>query len=189
MIAFSLAPLTLEILDGDLAVQSTAAIVNAANNEFWMGAGVAAAIKALGGAQIEADAMSQGPVEPGECVVTAAGRLPTRFVIHAAVMAQDLTTSAAVIERATRNALTVAEELRLASIAYPALGTGVGGFPVRECARIMTGVVRAHAASATTLRLVRFVLFGQAAYRAFVEVCAEILGSPLDGPPDCPVSG
>ena len=189
MIAFSLAPLTLEILDGDIAVQSTAAIVNAANNEFWMGAGVAGAIKALGGAQIEADAMSQGPVEPGECVVTAAGRLPARFVIHAAVMGQDLKTSADLIERATRSALAMAEELRLASIAYPALGTGVGGFPVPECARIMVGMVRAHAAAAESLRLVRFVLFGQAAYRAFVEVAGDMLGPPLDGPPDCPVSG
>jgi O-acetyl-ADP-ribose deacetylase (regulator of RNase III) len=189
LIAFSLAPLTLEILDGDIAVQSTAAIVNAANTEFWMGAGVAGAIKALGGAQIEADAMSQGPVEPGECVVTAAGRLPARFVIHAAVMGQDLKTSAGLIERATRGALDVAEELRLVSVAYPALGTGVGGFPVRECARIMVGVVRAHAAAAESLRLVRFVLFGQAAYRAFVEVAGDLLGPPLDSPPDCPISG
>jgi O-acetyl-ADP-ribose deacetylase (regulator of RNase III) len=188
LIAFSLAPLTLEILDGDIAVQSTAAIVNAANNEFWMGAGVAGAIKALGGAQIEADAISQGPIEPGGCVVTAAGRLPARFVIHAAVMGQDLKTSPDFIERGTRSALAVAEELRLPSVAYPALGTGVGGFPVSECARIMLGVVRAHAAQAESLRLVRIVLFGQAAYRAFVEVAGDMLGPPLDSPPDCPIS-
>jgi O-acetyl-ADP-ribose deacetylase (regulator of RNase III) len=181
--------LTLEILDGDIAAQDTAAIVNAANNAFWMGAGVAGAIKASGGAQIEADAMSQGPVEPGTCVVTAAGRLAARFVIHAAVMGQDLKTSAGLIDLATRNALGAAEELQMASVACPALGTGVGGFPVRECARIMVHAVQAHAAAAASVRLVRFVLFGQAAYRAFAEVAGERLGPPLDGPPDCPVSG
>jgi O-acetyl-ADP-ribose deacetylase (regulator of RNase III) len=192
LIAFRLpapCPLTLEILDGDIAFQSTAAIVNAGNNEFWMGAGVAGAIKAAGGAQIEADAMSQGPVEPGECVVTAAGRLPARFVIHAAVMGQNLKTSAALIERAIRNALRIAEELQLGSVACPALGTGVGGFPVSECARIMVAAVREHAPANTALRLVRFVLFGQSAYRAFVDVAGEMLGTPLDGPPDCPISG
>jgi O-acetyl-ADP-ribose deacetylase len=155
-----------------------------------MGAGVAGAIKASAGAQIEADAMSQGPVKPGACVVTAAGRLPARFVIHAAVMGQDLKTSAGLIDLATRNALGVAEELQMASVACPALGTGVGGFPVRECAQIMVNAVRAHAAAAaTSVRLVRFVLFGQAAYRAFAEIAGETLGPPLDGPPDCPVSG
>ena len=97
MIAFSLPPLALEIDEGDIAAETTDAIVNAANNAFWMGAGVAGALKARGGTTIEAEAMAQGPVVPGECVVTAGGRLGARRVIHAAVMGQDLRTSAAVI--------------------------------------------------------------------------------------------
>src|SRR6185369_15432615 len=92
--AFSVPPLTIEIVDDDIAAQNTDAIVNAANNAFWMGSGVAGAIKSRGGKAIEDEAMAQGPVEPGECVLTSAGRLRARYVIHAAVMGQDLATSA-----------------------------------------------------------------------------------------------
>jgi O-acetyl-ADP-ribose deacetylase (regulator of RNase III) len=174
--AFIVPPLTIEIVEGDIAAQSTDAIVNAANTAFWMGSGVAGAIKARGGPDIEAEAMALGPVEPGECVVTSAGHLAVRHVIHAAVMGQDLQTSASFIDRATRNALAAAEERQLSSIALPAFGTGVGGFPVAECARLMITAVRDQAASAKTLRLVRFVLFGRAAYEAFDRVGRELLG-------------
>src|SRR5437867_13195785 len=108
-IAFAVPPLLLEILDGDIADETTDAIVNAANNQFWMGAGVAGAIKRRGGVEIEREAMAQGPVEPGECVITSGGRLGAKHVIHAAVMGQDLQTSAHIIERATRNSLLLAD--------------------------------------------------------------------------------
>jgi len=188
LISFRLPELTLDILEGDLAAETTDAVVNAANNAFWMGAGVAGALKARGGQSIEAEAMAQGPVEAGECVITSGGRLPARFVIHAAVMGQDLQTSAALIDRATRNALHLAAARQLTTAAFPAFGTGVGGFPLAECARIMIEAVRAHASSATSLRRVRLVLFGKAAYLAFAEVAGELLGAPRDGPPDCPIS-
>ncbi len=187
MIAFSLPTLTLEIVDGDIAAEATEAIVNAANNHFWMGAGVAGAIKARGGQTIEDEAMAHGPREPGECVITSGGDLAARFVIHAAVMGQDLQTSSALIDRATRSALALAEAHEIASIAFPAFGTGVGGFPLRDCARIMIAAVRSHAPG--TIRLVRFVLFGQQAYRAFVDVAGDLLGTPSGDAPDCPISG
>jgi O-acetyl-ADP-ribose deacetylase (regulator of RNase III) len=188
MLSFAVPPVTLDILDGDIAAEATDAIVNAANTAFWMGAGVAGAIKARGGRQIEREAMAQGPVEPGECVVTAGGQLKARFVIHAAVMGQDLRTSALLIGRATRNALAAADARGLTSIALPALGTGVGGFAVSECARVMIAAVRDHAAGVTALKLVRCVLFGQAAYRVFAEVAGDMLGTPLERDPDCPLS-
>jgi O-acetyl-ADP-ribose deacetylase len=175
LISFSVAALTLEITDGDIAAEATDAIVNAANNHFWMGSGVAGAIKARGGHEIERDAMVQGPVEPGECVVTSGGRLPARFVIHAAVMGQDLRTSASIIASATGNALALADARGLTSIAFPAFGTGVGGFPVEECAHVMVAAIRAHVSG--SLRLVRLVLFGQPAYRKFVEVAGGMLGA------------
>lgn len=189
MIAFRLPPLTFEIADGDIAAQTTDAVVNAANNAFWMGSGVAGALKARGGQTIETEAMAQGPVEPGECVVTSGGRLAARYVIHAAVMGQDLRTSATLVDRATRNSLALAETRQITSIAFPAFGTGVGGFPLDDCARVMIEAIRSHAGAAVSLRLVRLVLFGLPAYRAFAEAAGELLGPPLDGPSDCPVSG
>jgi O-acetyl-ADP-ribose deacetylase (regulator of RNase III) len=188
MLRFSLPPLVLEVTDGDLAAEQTDAVVNAANNLFWMGAGVAGALKARGGQSIEAEAMAQGPVEPGACVITSGGHLAARFVIHAAVMGQDLRTSAAIIERATRSSLNLAERHQITSMAFPAFGTGVGGFPIDRCAHLMITAIRAHATPASVLRLVRLVLFGLPAYRVVAEVAGALLGPPLDGPPDCPLS-
>jgi O-acetyl-ADP-ribose deacetylase len=187
VIAFTLPSLIVEFVDGDICAQDTDAIVNAANSELWMGGGVAGAIKSHGGAVIEREAMALGPIREGQCVVTAAGSLRTRWVIHAAVMGSDLRTSEALIARATQNVLVAAEENRFASIAIPALGTGVGHFPMSACASVMIGVVRSHAA--VELRLARFVLFGQRAYVAFARVAVELLGTPASGPPDCPISG
>ena len=165
--------LTIEIADDDIAGQTTDAVVNAANNHFWMGAGVAGAIKRRGGEEIEREAMAQGPVDPGECVITSGGRLAARYVIHAAVMGQDLQTSAQLIERATRNSLALADAHRLESIAFPAFGTGVGGFPLDECADIMIGVFREHPAG--SLRLARFVLLGKSSYDVAVNVARRVL--------------
>jgi O-acetyl-ADP-ribose deacetylase (regulator of RNase III) len=182
LIDFELPLLRLEIVEGDIAAQATDAIVNAANNHFWMGAGVAGAIKARGGQTIEDEAMAHGPRDPGDCVITSAGGLAARFVIHAAVMGQDLQTSSALIDRATRNALALADAHEITSMALPAFGTGVGGFPLRDCARIMIAAVRSHTPG--TIRLVRFVLFGRQAYRTFVDVAGDVLGTPSTNAPD-----
>lgn len=187
MLAFRLAGLIVEIDDGDLSVQDVDAVVNAANTHLWMGAGVAGALKAKGGAAIETEAMALGPVARGECVVTSGGRLKARHVIHAAVMGPDLITSAELIERATHRALTLAEEHGFESVGFPAFGTGVGGFPLEECAAIMVDAICAH--RPRSLRLIRLVLFGRGAYLTFATVAVERLGDPLPGPPDCPLSG
>ncbi len=178
LLSFQLPPLTVELVEGDIAAQDTAAIVNAANNHFWMGGGVAGAIKARGGDEIEREAMAQGPVDPGACVLTGGGRLAARHVIHAAVMGQDLQTSAAAIRSATLGALDLADRHRLDSIAFPALGTGVGGFPLDECARVMLGAIRQRAGRGfTALQTVRFVLYGRAAYDAFAAALGETPGA------------
>jgi len=163
----------IKLLQGDITTLKVDAIVNAANNHFWMGGGVAGAIKRKGGAAIEAEAVGQGPQPVGESVVTGAGSLPARYVIHAAVMGQDLQTDAAKIRRATQTALERAKELGIATVALPALGTGVGGFPVSEAARIMIAEARAHLAGETTVREITFALFGQDAYDAFKQELAR----------------
>jgi O-acetyl-ADP-ribose deacetylase (regulator of RNase III) len=152
---------------GDIADQETDAIVNAANNHLWMGAGVAGAIKHKGGAVIESEAMAKGPIPVGTAVVTSAGALKAKSVIHAAVMGQDLRTSADLIEKATRGSLWLAEEEGLCSLSLPALGTGVGGFSTFHCASIMVGVAIEFMIKASVLREVRFVLFDLEAKEIF----------------------
>jgi O-acetyl-ADP-ribose deacetylase len=155
----------LQVVEGDIAALAVDAVANAANDHLWMGSGVAGALKRAGGEEIEREAVAKGPIEVGDAVATGAGRLSARWVIHAAVMGQDLVTSADAIRRATRRTLEVADELGAESVALPAFGTGVGGFPLDECARIMAGEARAFAGR--TLRRVVFAVYGEDAERAF----------------------
>jgi O-acetyl-ADP-ribose deacetylase (regulator of RNase III) len=157
----------IELVRGDIAQVEADAIVNAANDHLWMGAGVAGAIKRAGGDEIEREAMAKGPIAVGDAVATGAGRLPAKWVIHAAAMGQDLRTDAGKIRRATTSALRVADEVGARSVAFPALGTGVGGFSVDECARIMITAVRDHLAKGSRIERVIFALRGDDAYRAF----------------------
>lgn len=131
----------IKIVQGDITTANVDAIVNAANNHLWMGAGVAGAIKRVGGKIIEDEAISKGPIPVGSAIETTAGNLNAKFVIHAAVMGQDLVTNEKYIRDATRSVLELCEKLNLNSVAFPALGTGVGGFPIDECAKIMIGEV------------------------------------------------
>lgn len=164
-----IADVTIELVQGDITKAQVDAIVNAANNHFWMGGGVAGAIKRAGGSEIEAEAISKGPAEVGDAVVTQAGRLPMKHVIHAAVMGQDLATDAAKIRKATRSTLKRAQELGLESIAFPAFGTGIGGFSpdraadamLAECISLING------GSSPKLKKILFVLFSEDILTAF----------------------
>ncbi len=168
----------IEIIQGDITQQEVDAIVNAANNHLWMGAGTAGAIVRAGGREIEDEAIRQGPIVVGEAVVTGPGNLACKHVIHAAAMGQDLHTSAEKIRASTDNALKRAEELGVASIAFPALGTGVGGFDYEHAAEIMLEVCRSHSGGNRSLRTVRFVLFDQRAFEAFERVAQSVLSAP-----------
>jgi O-acetyl-ADP-ribose deacetylase (regulator of RNase III) len=155
----------LAVVDGDITALEVDAVANAANNQLWMGSGVAGAIKRAGGEEIEREAVAMGPIEVGAAVATSAGRLPARWVIHGAVMGQDLRTSPELVRRTTESCLRVADELGAESLALPAFGTGVGGFPLDECAQIMVETARGHEPS--TLQRVVFAVFGGDAKAAF----------------------
>jgi O-acetyl-ADP-ribose deacetylase len=155
----------LHVVEGDITALAVDAIANAANDHLWMGAGVAGAIKRAGGAEIEREAVAKGPIPVGDAIATGAGSLAARYVIHAAVMSQDLRTSADLIARTTRRCLEVADELGCKSLALPAFGTGVGGFSLDECARLEVDVVRGYEPG--SLEHVVFAVFGAEAASAF----------------------
>ena len=157
--------LELEVVKGDIAALDVDAVANAANDRLWMGAGVAGALKRAGGEEVEREAVAKGPIPVGTAVATGAGRLPARWVIHGAVMGQDLRTSADLIERTTVACLGLSDELGCESLGLPAFGTGVGGFPLDECAGIMVAAARAYEPRA--LRRLVFAVFGADAAAAF----------------------
>lgn len=157
----------IELTLGDITEYEGDAIVNAANNHFWMGGGVAGAIKRKGGEEIESEAMKQGPKPVGESVITSAGQLKARYVIHAAVMGQDLQTDGQKIKNATISALKLADSNNVRRIAFPALGTGVGGFPISEAAKIMLSTVNEYLKTSTHVQKVTFVLYDKDSYNAF----------------------
>jgi O-acetyl-ADP-ribose deacetylase len=157
--------LELSVVDGDITALEVDAIANAANDALWMGAGVAGAIKRAGGEEIEREAVAKGPIEVGEAVASGAGRLSATWVIHGAVMGQDLRTDADLVRRTTESCLRVADELGARSLVLPAFGTGVGGFPLDDCAKIMVSAARRFVP--TSLERVVFAVFGDDAARAF----------------------
>jgi O-acetyl-ADP-ribose deacetylase (regulator of RNase III) len=166
-----LGPATVSIVRGDITDAEVDAIVNAANAELWMGAGVAGAIKRKGGTVIEEDAVRQGPIEVGEAVLTVAGNLAATHVIHAATMGGDLKTDPEKIAAATRATLAIAEKHRLSSIAFPALGSGVGGVPPAQSAQAMVSVLVEHLKGGkSSLQKVLFVLYQDEAHKAFADV-------------------
>jgi O-acetyl-ADP-ribose deacetylase (regulator of RNase III) len=140
------------------------AIANAANTELRHGGGVAGAIARAGGPEVQRESDARAPIELGEAVETSAGHMPARWVIHAATMELGGPTSADIIERATRSTLAKAEELGARSLALVAFGTGVGGFPIDEAARIMVPVAREHTGA---LERIVFAVHGEEAERAF----------------------
>ena len=159
----------IEVYKEDITQLELDALVNAANNRLWMGGGVAGALKRAGGREIEAEAVKKGPIPIGEAVATGGGKLRAKYVIHAAVMGQDLQTDAEKIRQATRNSLLRADELGIKSLAFPTLGTGVGGFPLDKCARIMINEVRQHSAKGTGLERVVFAIYSEPAYQTFKQ--------------------
>jgi O-acetyl-ADP-ribose deacetylase (regulator of RNase III) len=166
---------TIELMVGDITRVDVEAIVNAANSELWMGGGVAGAIKRAAGPIVEQEAMTQGPIQPGQAVATSAGALspPNRWVIHAATMGPDLQTSEELVRSATASAFAKAAEIGATSIAVPAMGTGVGRFPIERAATVMMKEAKKAAQSGGSLERIVFVLRDESARQMFARAAAE----------------
>jgi O-acetyl-ADP-ribose deacetylase len=168
---------TVECLQGDITAQDdVAAIVNAANAELRSGGGVAGAIHRAAGSGLEEEARPLVPIRPGEAVMTGGHDLPNPHVIHTLgpVYGQDRP-EAELLANCYRNSLAVAEENGIDSIAFPAISTGVFGYPVEEAAEVALRTVVQEAEGLAHVRLIRFVLFGEKDYEVHEKVLAEIL--------------
>lgn len=170
------------LMRGDLTEMNTDAIVNAANNDLQLGGGVAGAIRRKGGDAIQRECNEIGTVPVGGAAITSGGKLKARYVIHAASMQLGGRTTAHALRGSTAHSLRIAAEKGLRTIAFPAVGTGIAGFPLRECAEVMLEEVVRHLNGPTTLEKIYFVLFDQEALDVFQQVWDEMSArDTLDG--------
>jgi len=157
------------IIAGDLVEQEVDAIVNAANNDLLLGGGVAGAIRSRGGPTIQRECDAHGPVNVGEAAMTGAGDLRARHIIHAASMQLGGRTTEESLRSSMDNVFRLAQEHGVRSIAVPAVGTGIAGFPMDDCARVMADCVGRALAGGWQADEIRFVLFGDAARNTFEQ--------------------
>ncbi|MGB7436522.1 MAG: macro domain-containing protein [Candidatus Acidiferrum sp.] len=156
------------IQQGDITDMDVDAIVNAANNDLILGAGVAGAIHRKGGDSIQKECNEIGSIPVGYAAITGGGKLKARYVVHAASMGlDDVPTTAKSLRTSTAHSLRLAAERQLKTIAFPAVGTGVSGFPMEECAQIMLTETAQHLKGDTSLETVYFVLFDERARSTF----------------------
>jgi O-acetyl-ADP-ribose deacetylase (regulator of RNase III) len=160
----------ISIHKGDITTYRVDAIVNAANSDLILGGGLAGAIRAKGGPDIQAECDRHGPVEVGQAAITGAGRLPARHVIHQASMALGGYTTAESLRQSTAAVLALAKESGIKTLAFPATGSGIGGMDTETCAKIMLEEVARHLSGETSLTHVTFVLLDDQAYQTFRQV-------------------
>jgi len=158
------------LCEGDITEQDVDAIVNAANSALILGAGVAGAIARGGGPKIAEECAAIGAIEVGASALTGAGDLPARAVIHAAGMPPGGAADEASVRAAVRSALELAAREGFRTVAFPAIGAGIGGFSLQRCAEISLEEARLIAERGSSLEEIRFVLFGEPAFRLFEMV-------------------
>jgi O-acetyl-ADP-ribose deacetylase (regulator of RNase III) len=163
----------IEVHEGDITTLEVDAIANAANTELRHGGGVAGAIVRAGGREIQEESDRKAPIELGSAVATGAGSLPSKWVIHAATMHLGGPTSAEIIREATASTLRVADEVGAGSLALVAFGTGVGGFPVGEAARLEVEEARRHLSAGSGIERIVFAVRGAEVREAFEAAIAS----------------
>ena len=169
-----------DLIIADITEQDVVVVVNPANNYLWMKAGVAGALKRAGGQEIETEAMSKGPIPVGDVVLTKAGTLQCTHVAHAAVMGQDLKTSGDIIEKTVKKVLEVAEQKKLRSIAFPAIGVGIGGLSPEVSAKAMFRPMLELLPDLSVIEEIRLCFMDEDIRSKFREVLLGIFSSPGD---------
>jgi len=167
-----------EVCKGDIANQSDCdCVVNAANAQLRIGGGVAGAIHRAAGENLTKETRSLAPIKPGEAVITGGHNLPNKYIIHCLgpVYGRD-EPSDELLKACYNNALSLAAEHHIGSIAFPAISTGAFGYPMREAARISLRVVKQKLKDSPSIRLVRFVLWSEKALKIHEEAADEIYG-------------
>lgn len=170
----------LECVEGDITTQAVDAIVNAANESLLGGGGVDGAIHRAAGPELLAETRTLGGCPTGDAKITRGYRLPARHVIHAVgpVYRPDDPTVPQLLASAYRRSLEIAQQHQLTSIAFPAISTGVYGYPQREACQIaLKTVIDFITTHSTTLQLIRFVLFGAQAHAVYVQTLQQIAQS------------
>jgi len=157
----------LELVDGDLTEQSTDAIVNAANANLILGGGVAGAIRTKGGPRIQEDCNKIGGTFVGGAVITTGGNLKAKYVIHAVGPRMGEGQEDAKLKNATVNSLKLADQYKLKSIAFPAISTGIFGYPIDRCAAIMISTIIEYLWQKMNLEKVVICLWGREAHSIF----------------------
>jgi O-acetyl-ADP-ribose deacetylase len=170
------------IIVGDLVDQEVDAIVNAANNDLMLGGGVAGAIRRAGGPTIQDECDAHGPVNVGEAAITSAGALHARYVIHAASMSLGGRTTRSSLRSSMDHVFRLARANDVSTVAVPAVGTGIAGFPIDECARVMAESLHSALSEGWQATEVRFVLFAEAAKMPFEAAFWSVF--PRDSGPD-----
>jgi O-acetyl-ADP-ribose deacetylase (regulator of RNase III) len=171
-------PAKIYFVKGDITEMAVDAIVNAANTELVLGSGVAGAIRQKGGGRIQEECDRWSPIRLGEAAVTIGGNLRAHYVIHAATMRLGEKASTESIRQATRQSLLRAEEKAIRSVAFPALGAGVGGVSIEDCAQTMLKAVLDHVKMRTSLEKIYFVLFDETTLKAFEETHQKLTARP-----------
>jgi O-acetyl-ADP-ribose deacetylase (regulator of RNase III) len=159
---------------GDLTDLAVDAIVNAANNDLHLGGGLAGIIRRKGGEAIQQECDQIGSIPLGGAAITSGGKLKARYVIHAASMELGGHTTARALRGSTAHSLRIASEKGLGTVALPAIGTGIGGFPLSECAEIMLHEAAEHLKRPGAIDKIRFVLFDAKALAAFEKAMREM---------------
>jgi len=159
----------LELIEGDITEMQTEAIVNAANARLILGGGVAGAIRRKGGLKIQEECNKIGGTFVGGAVKTTGGNLKAKFVIHAVGPQMGEGNEDEKLKNATLNSLKLADEENIKSISFPAISTGVFGFPIQRCAEIMLRTAIDYLKGPTGLERIVFCLFGEDNYEVFAD--------------------